>query len=100
MSVTNKYCKYYCVVFSSFGETDHLTNVNSSVFKCVLIVLQIADMLTEICVDAVLAIKSADEKSQLDLHMVELVEMQHRSESVIICSHLSPKIGSSWGIHL
>ena len=57
-------------------------------------------MLTEICVDAVLAIKSADEKSQLDLHMVELVEMQHRSESVIICSHLSPKIGSSWGIHL
>ena len=27
MSLTNnnKYCKYYCVVLSSFGETDHLT---------------------------------------------------------------------------
>ena len=21
----NKYCKYYCVVLSSFGENDHLT---------------------------------------------------------------------------
>jgi T-complex protein 1 subunit zeta len=37
-------------------------------------------MLTEICVDAVLAIKSADEKSALDLHMVEIMEMQHQSE--------------------
>ena len=25
MSVTNKYCKHYCVVLSSFGETDYLT---------------------------------------------------------------------------
>ena len=25
MLVTNKYCKYYCVILSSFGETDHLT---------------------------------------------------------------------------
>ena len=65
--------------------------MNSSVTVCV-IVFQIADMLTEICVDAVLAIKSADEKSQLDLHMVELVEMQHRSESVIIYSRSSPKL--------
>jgi len=36
-----------------------------------------ADMLTEICVDAVLAIQK-DEKNPLDLHMVELMEMQHR----------------------
>jgi hypothetical protein len=43
-------------------------------------------MLTEICVDAVLAIKSADEKSALDLHMVEIMEMQHRSEQVNISS--------------
>lgn len=40
-------------------------------------------MLTEICVDAVLAIKPTDEKSALDLHMVELMEMQHRSEQVL-----------------
>lgn len=39
-------------------------------------------MLTEICVDAVLTIKSADEKIPLDLHMVELMEMQHRAEQV------------------
>jgi T-complex protein 1 subunit zeta len=39
-------------------------------------------MLTEICVDAVLAIKPADEKQALDLHMVEIMEMQHRSEQV------------------
>ena len=25
MLVTNKYCKYYCVVLNSFGQTDHLT---------------------------------------------------------------------------
>ncbi len=46
--------------------------------------LQIADMLTEICVDAVLAITPADEKTPLDLHMVELMDMQHRSEQVNI----------------
>ena len=28
VSVINKYCKYYCVVLSSFGETDHLTILN------------------------------------------------------------------------
>jgi hypothetical protein len=39
-------------------------------------------MLTEICVDAVLAIKPTEEKMALDLHMVELMEMQHRSEQV------------------
>jgi hypothetical protein len=39
-------------------------------------------MLTEICVDAVLAIKPSDEKTPLDLHMIELMEMQHRSEQV------------------
>ena len=39
-------------------------------------------MLTEICVDAVLAVKSSDEKTPLDLHMVELMDMQHRAEQV------------------
>ncbi len=36
-----------------------------------------ADQLTEICVDAMLSI---DQKA-LDLHMVEIMEMQHRTES-------------------
>lgn len=37
----------------------------------------VADKLTEICVDAVLAIKQEDK--EIDLHMVELMEMQHRT---------------------
>ena len=32
VSVTNKYCKYYCVDLSSFGKTDHLTNWINSFF--------------------------------------------------------------------
>ena len=38
---------------------------------------QLADQLTDICVDAMLSI----EQSVLDLHMVEVMEMQHRSET-------------------
>lgn len=37
----------------------------------------IADKLTEICVDAVLAIQQ--EGQDIDLHMVEIMEMQHRT---------------------
>lgn len=37
----------------------------------------IADKLTEICVDAVLAIRQKDQ--EIDLHMIELMEMQHRT---------------------
>lgn len=37
----------------------------------------VADKLTEICVDAVLAIQQKDK--EIDLHMVELMEMQHRT---------------------
>lgn len=37
----------------------------------------VADKLAEICVDAVLAIKQ--ENKDIDLHMVELMEMQHRT---------------------
>ena len=36
-----------------------------------------ADQLTDICVDAMLAI---DQKTR-DLHMIEIMEMQHRTES-------------------
>ena len=38
-----------------------------------------AESLTDIVVDAVLAIKT--EGAPIDLHMVEMMEMQHRSES-------------------
>ncbi|XP_043190515.1 T-complex protein 1 subunit zeta-like [Amphibalanus amphitrite] len=38
-----------------------------------------AQQFTEICVDAVLAIRPPS--GQVDLHMIELMEMQHRSES-------------------
>jgi len=41
---------------------------------------KMAAMLTDIVVDAVLAIKPAD-KQPIDLHMVEIMEMQHRSET-------------------
>lgn len=37
----------------------------------------VADKLSEICVEAVLAIKNGDQ--DIDLHMVELMEMQHRT---------------------
>lgn len=37
----------------------------------------VADKLTEICVDAILAIRQQDK--EIDLHMIELMEMQHRT---------------------
>merc|ERR1712227_722331 len=40
----------------------------------------IAKNLTDICVDAVEAIKPKD-KGEIDLHMVEIMEMQHRAET-------------------
>lgn len=39
---------------------------------------ELADKLTEVCVDAVLAIK--EDQKPLDLHMVEIAEMQHKTE--------------------
>jgi len=39
---------------------------------------QVADLLTEVVVDAVLAIKRENEP--LDLHMVEIMEMEHKTE--------------------
>lgn len=41
----------------------------------------LADKLTEVCVDAVLAIKQ--ESEALDLHMVEIVEMQVREQLLL-----------------
>lgn len=37
----------------------------------------LADVLTDACVDAVLAIRSGDKP--VDLHMVEIMEMQHKT---------------------
>ncbi|VEN59966.1 unnamed protein product [Callosobruchus maculatus] len=40
---------------------------------------KLADVLTDVCVDAILAIKQGDKP--VDLHMVELMEMQHKTET-------------------
>lgn len=40
---------------------------------------KLADVLTDICVDGVLAIKQGDKP--VDLHMIELMEMQHKTET-------------------
>lgn len=37
----------------------------------------LADVLTDACVDAVLAIRTADKP--VDLHMIELMQMQHKT---------------------
>ncbi|CAH1111721.1 unnamed protein product [Psylliodes chrysocephalus] len=39
----------------------------------------LADLLTDVCVDAVLAIRQPDKP--VDLHMIELMEMQHKTET-------------------
>lgn len=40
---------------------------------------KLADLLTDVCVDAVLSIKQGDKP--VDLHMIELMEMQHKTET-------------------
>merc|ERR1739848_622993 len=42
---------------------------------------KIAKNLTDICVDSVLAIKPEQSGQDIDLHMIEIMEMQHRSEA-------------------
>lgn len=42
--------------------------------------IQLADLLTDVCVDAILTIKKDDNKA-VDLHMVELMEMQHKTST-------------------
>jgi T-complex protein 1 subunit zeta len=41
----------------------------------------IAKNLTDICFDACLSIKPEEGREEIDLHMVEIMEMQHRSEA-------------------
>lgn len=40
---------------------------------------KLAEIMTEVCVDAVLTIRPVDKN--IDLHMIELMEMQHKSET-------------------
>ena len=44
-----------------------------------LVVVALADLLTDIVTDAVLAIAAGKDKKDIDLHMVEIMCMQHRS---------------------
>lgn len=46
---------------------------------------QLAELLTEVCVDAVLAIRQ--EGKEIDLHMIELMEMQHKTETETTLVH-------------
>lgn len=39
----------------------------------------LAEVLTEVCVDAILSIRQ--EGKHVDLHMVELMEMQHKTDT-------------------
>lgn len=52
-------------------------------FNIIILVYQLhqnlADLLTDVCVDAVLAIRQPDKP--VDLHMIELMEMQHKTET-------------------
>jgi len=58
-------------------ERDLLVNVAKTSLRT-KVHHKLADLLAEICTDAVLAIY--DPKEQLDLHMIEMMDMQHRSE--------------------
>jgi len=68
-----------CKVQHSGAEATRtaLTNVARTALKTKL-PAKLAEKLTEICVDAVLAVKQ--EGQAIDLHMVEVMQMQHRSE--------------------
>ncbi|KAI1292018.1 T-complex protein 1 subunit zeta [Halotydeus destructor] len=59
------------------SDRSSLINVSQTALRT-KINTKMADSLTEICVDAVLAIKKDDEP--VDLFMVEIMQMQHRSE--------------------
>lgn len=60
-------------------EKSTLLNLSKTALKT-KINRRMADQLSEICVDAIETIRSEDGKP-VDLHMVEIMEMQHRSES-------------------
>merc|ERR1711981_163533 len=66
--------------FSDEDKKDILTKIASTSLHT-KVHPSIAKNLTEICVDACLSIKPEEGRDEIDLHMVEIMEMQHRSEA-------------------
>jgi len=58
-------------ILTKISSTSLLTKVHPSIAK----------NLTDICVEAVMAIKPEEANREIDLHMVEIMEMQHRAET-------------------
>jgi len=68
------------VNFTEENKRDILTKISSTSLHT-KVHPTIAKNLTDICVDACLAIKPLEGQDEIDLHMVEIMEMQHRSEA-------------------
>merc|ERR1712203_863468 len=68
------------VNFTDENKRDILTKISSTSLHT-KVHPSIAKNLTDICVDACLAIKPLEGQDEIDLHMVEIMEMQHRSEA-------------------
>jgi len=68
------------VNFTEENKRDILTKISSTSLHT-KVHPTIAKNLTEICVDACLSIKPLEGQDEIDLHMVEIMEMQHRSEA-------------------
>merc|ERR1712088_389720 len=68
------------VNFTDENKRDILTKISSTSLHT-KVHPTIAKNLTDICVDAFLAIKPLEGQDEIDLHMVEIMEMQHRSEA-------------------
>jgi len=68
------------VNFTEENKRDILTKISSTSLHT-KVHPTIAKNLTDICVDACLSIKPLEGQDEIDLHMVEIMEMQHRSEA-------------------
>merc|ERR1712223_182033 len=66
--------------FTDEDKRDILTKISSTSLHT-KVHPTIAKNLTDICVDAYLSIKPEEGREEIDLHMVEIMEMQHRSEA-------------------
>ena len=71
------------VNFTEENKRDILTKISSTSLHT-KVHPTIAKNLTDICVDACLAIKPLEGQDEIDLHMVEIMEMQHRYESFFL----------------
>ena len=68
------------IVITDEERKDILTKISSTSLHT-KVHSKIAKNLTDICVEAVLAIKPEEANRDIDLHMIEIMEMQHRSEN-------------------